>query len=328
MDLNALALFAKVVEAGSFSEAARRVKMPLASVSRRVAELEEGLGVRLLERSTRKLRLTSIGGQLIAQARCSIDIGQAVDSIVSDHQSAVRGLLRVSAPASVELLVSQLVATFQAAYPELRVHLAIGNKAGDDIDDDLDFRIGMPKDSVCVARKLLRYRHRLVASPEYLIKHTVPLTPPDLLKHPLLTFALDSTEEHAWRLNDSVTGIATTVAFNPSFTIDSFSGLAAGLLAGSGIGELPPALCDEHLKHGKLMEVLPRWHLDVAELVLLHRRDRHSPKAVQLFKDFALKRVLSMTHKPVDAGLPSVIRPALDFAPQPNRRTTAIASIA
>src|SRR6516225_12305628 len=100
-DFNALMIFAAVVKAKSFSEAARRLKMPLASVSRRVAELEGELGVRLLERSTRSLRLTEVGAEVLEHARHTVELNEAVDNIASNHLSNVSGELRLSAPPSV-----------------------------------------------------------------------------------------------------------------------------------------------------------------------------------------------------------------------------------
>src|SRR5580698_6500155 len=101
MDLNSLVIFAKVVEANSFSEAARRLKMPVSSVSRRIAELEKLLGVSLLERSTRGLRLTDIGAGVLDYARRGAELSEAVDSTVSDQLTEVSGLLRLSAPPSI-----------------------------------------------------------------------------------------------------------------------------------------------------------------------------------------------------------------------------------
>ena len=104
-DLNSLTIFAKVVEANSFSEAARRLNMPLSTVSRRIAELEAQLGVRLLERSTRRLRLTDVGSELLEHAQRSVELGETVGDIVSNRRSKVSGVLRLSAPPSISDLV-------------------------------------------------------------------------------------------------------------------------------------------------------------------------------------------------------------------------------
>jgi DNA-binding transcriptional LysR family regulator len=128
-----------VVEAKSFSEAARRLKMPLASVSRRVADLEDQLGVRLLERSTRSLRLTDIGTEVLEHAQRSLEVCEAVDNIVSNHQASVAGLLRLSAPPNVsESLLSPLVSAFQASYPGVRVQALITERHVDHIADGID----------------------------------------------------------------------------------------------------------------------------------------------------------------------------------------------
>jgi len=103
-DLNSLVVFAEVVEANSFSEAARRLKMPTSTVSRRIAELEDQLGVRLLERSTRRLRLTDVGSEVLEHAQRSAELCEAIDNIASNHLSRVSGTLRLSAPPGVELL--------------------------------------------------------------------------------------------------------------------------------------------------------------------------------------------------------------------------------
>ena len=116
IDLNSLAIFAKVVETKSFSEAARRLKLPISTVSRRVAELEDQLGVGLLERSTRNLRITDIGAEVFEHAQRSAEIGEAVGSIASNQWSTVSGVLRLSTPPSIsDTLLVPLVTAFQAA---------------------------------------------------------------------------------------------------------------------------------------------------------------------------------------------------------------------
>jgi DNA-binding transcriptional LysR family regulator len=149
-DLNALAVFAKVVEAGSFSEAARRLKMPVSTVSRRVTELEDQLVVRLIERSTRNLRLTELGAEVLEHAIRSAELSEAVESIVSNRLADVSGTLRLSSMPSVsDTLTTPLVTAFQASYPNVRVQILVTERMVDLIADgiDLAFRLGPLRDS-------------------------------------------------------------------------------------------------------------------------------------------------------------------------------------
>src|SRR5262249_27440694 len=132
MDLNALVIFAKVVEANGFSEAARRLKMPTSTVSRRVAELEHSLGVRLIERSTRGLRLTEVGSEVFEHARRSAELAMAVEDIASNHQSTIAGTLRIAAPLTIsDSLLAPLVGAFQASYPDVRVQIFVTERPVD-----------------------------------------------------------------------------------------------------------------------------------------------------------------------------------------------------
>jgi len=191
-DLNSLTIFAKVVEANSFSEAARRLKLPTSTVSRRVADLEDQLGVRLLVRSTRSLRLTDVGSEVLEHAQHSAELSEAVDNIASNHLSNVSGTLRLSAPPSIsDSLLSPMICAFQASYPDVRVQIFVTERFVDHIAEGIDmgFRVGMLKDSTLIARKILTYRHQLVASPAYLEKCKPPKTPQDLLGKRLLAFS-------------------------------------------------------------------------------------------------------------------------------------------
>src|SRR5437870_445407 len=163
-DLNALMVFAKVIEANSFSEAARRLKMPVSTVSRRISDLEDQLGVRLLERSTRRLRLTDVGSDILEHAQRSAEISESVGNIASNQMSDVSGLLRLSAPPSIsDSLLAPIIGAFQTSYPNVRVHAFVTDRFVDHIAEGIDlvFRFGRLKDSAMIARNLLTYRHLL-----------------------------------------------------------------------------------------------------------------------------------------------------------------------
>jgi DNA-binding transcriptional LysR family regulator len=288
-DLNSLVVFAKVVEANSFSEAARRLKMPISTVSRRIAEFEDQLGVRLLERSTRSLRLTELGAEVLEHAARVAEISEAVSSIVSNRLADVSGTLRLSAPPSIsDTLLTPLVTAFQASYPNVRIQILVTDRFVDHIAEgvDLVFRLGDLKDSSLVARRVLTYRHQLVASPAYLSGCEPPRKPQDLLRHRLLSFS-------HWKPDSSWTFIhknrkdKETLTFEPYIAMNDFAGLAPALLAGGGIGELPPVVQPELVREGRLVEVMPDWHFRTFHLSVVHLGNRHISKPCRLFKEFA-----------------------------------------
>ena len=290
-DLNALIIFAKVVEAKSFSEAARRLGMPISTVSRRVAELEDQLGVRLLDRSTRNLRLTDLGTEVLEQATRSVEINDAVESIVSNQLANVTGTLRLSAPPNIsDTLLTPLVTAFQASYPNVRVHILIAERFVDHIADGVDvvFRLGALKDSSLVARRILTYRHQLLASPDYLKGREAPEKPQDLLRHRLLSFSY-GRPEGSWTFVHVNGRDQETLTFQPHLTMNDFAGLTPALLAGGGIGDLPPVVQPDLVRDGRLVEVMPNWRFHTLDLSLVHLGNRHMPKALRVFKEFAVQ---------------------------------------
>ena len=284
-----LTVFAKVIEANGFSEAARRLHMPVSTVSRRVADLEHRLGVRLLERSTRSLRLTEIGSEVLEYAQRSAELSEAIDHIVSNHRATVAGTLRLSSPPSIsDCLLAPLVGAFQAAYPDVRVQVFVTDRIVDQIAEgvDLVFRVGDLKDSSLVARRILTYRHQLVASPVYLERCRPPKTPQDLLNHRLLAFSFWRPEAH-WTFLHAKKHDRETLTFQPYLSMNDYAGLAIGLLAGVGIGDLPPLIQPELLRSGQLVEVMPRWRFRPFHLSVVHLGNRYLPRPVRVFKEFA-----------------------------------------
>ena len=291
VDLNSLVIFAQVVEANSFSGAARLLNMPTSTVSRRISDLEGQLGVRLLDRSTRRLRLTDIGSAVFQQARRGVDLGEALDDLVSNHLSRVSGLLRLAAPPSLSRpLIAPLVSSFQALYPDVRVQVFVSDRFVDHGADgiDLAFRIGAVKESALISQKILTYRHQLLASPTYLESHAPPETPQDLLRHRLLSFA-STRPEQKWIFVNKRGKQKESVAFQSSLSMNDYTGLASSLLAGAGIGELPPLVQPELLQSGRLVELMPRWRFRIINLSVAHLGNRYLSQAVRVFKEFAAR---------------------------------------
>lgn len=288
-DLNALLVFAKVVEGGSFSEAARRLQLPVSTVSRRITDLEEQLGLRLLERSTRSLRLTPVGAEVYEHAQHGADLSEAVDAVVSNHHDTVSGTLRLAAPPSIsDSLLAPLIVGFQANYPEVRVQVFVTERPIDHISEavDLVFRVGPGGDVLLTAQTLLTYRHQLVASPAYLERHPAPTCPLDLQGHRLLAFSRWQVDP-LWSFAHERADGPQQLSIEPHLSMNDYLGLTAALLAGVGIGELPPIVQPDLLREGRLVEVMPAWKFEPFDLSILHLKTRYLTRPVRTFKDFA-----------------------------------------
>jgi DNA-binding transcriptional LysR family regulator len=263
-------------------------------VSRRIADLEKELGARLLERSTRKLRPTDLGAQVLALAHQSADIAQEVANIATDHTSGTAGVLRLSAPPSIsDSLLSPLICGFQTEFPKISVQIFITERVLDLIADgvDLMFRVATKLEgSNVVARRVLTYRHQLVASRGYLDRFGSPKTPDELLNHRLLAFSFWKPR-NTWRLFHTNGKDQRTLQFQPLLAINEYVGLATALVHGAGIGELPPIVQPELVRSGNLVEIMPRWRFRPFHLSMVHLSNRYIAKPVRLFKDFAVERI-------------------------------------
>ena len=294
IDRNAMALFVKVVENGSFSKAAQRESVPVSTVSRKISELEKALGVRLLERSTRRLRMTEIGQDYYERCRRGLEEFEAANLMVKDQQAEVAGRLRLSVPPSLsDVLVIPLIEAFQALYPNAIVNCLVTDRHINHIEDgiDISLRVGDLKDSSLVARRLLRYRSVLVASPGYLDRAGAPSHPNELPLHALVAFSRWEPTV-SWLLYNN--GETHKIIVEPRIAINDYAGVQSAVINGLGISEIPSILCGQRLQDGSLVEVIPEWQFAPATLSAIYPSNRNLSRLVRLFKDFCVDRIQAL----------------------------------
>lgn len=284
LDLNDIAMFVQVVRHGSFAEAARRLGLPPNTVSRRIQQLEAQLGTRLMQRSTRKLTLTSAGQAF--HERCA----GAVDGLVEAGQELITGshapsgLVRVAATADFfDFFPMEWVSDFLAANPLVRVDFVLSDAKADLIAEQIDvaFRGGAQPDSGYVGRKLLGPRtDGLVASPAYIAARGAPATLQDLAQHDCVTAAHPSGRA-TWRLAgpDGEEEVQVTGRFSGN----TAQALRRAAVAGLGIALLPPSMGRLDVAAGRLMPVLPRYQRTGQGLTVLYPSRKHLPLAVSAF---------------------------------------------
>lgn len=289
-DKNAMALYVRVVEAGSFSKAALREGMPVSTVSRRIADLENALGVRLLERSTRQLRMTEIGQGYFDSCRRGLMEFEAADALVTQRQAEISGRLRISIPPSMsDLVIVPLVSAFQLRHPKVAVHCLVTERYIDYIADgiDLSFRVEQPgaRDSSVIASTVAVHRPRLLASPSYLAGIEQVTQPQDLVPHVQIAFS--RWERPAvWTLGRD--GASVQVESEPRLLLNDYAGVLQGLLDGLGISELPGFLGKAALQQGLLVAVLPEWKFASVKMAAAFPSSRNLSPLVRAFKDFCV----------------------------------------
>jgi DNA-binding transcriptional LysR family regulator len=280
VDLNELLVFTRVVQAGSFTAAARLLGMPKSSVSKKVADLEARLGVRLLQRTTRKLGLTDAGRVYFGRcARVVADVEEA-DLAVTELQAAPRGLLRVAAPMSLTML-GAMVAAFLKGNADVQVEFVCSDRLVDLVEEGFDvaIRAGPLNDSTLVARRLGAIKRVLVASPSYLRRRGRPEAPGDLERHACITFGA-SAAPTAWALEygDKVKEVRVT----PRLAVNDFEMMLDAARAGVGVAWVLDFLAARDLREGRLVAVLPDWCSPETPVHAIYPTARHlSPKVVR-----------------------------------------------
>jgi len=292
-DLNDLYYFAQVVEHGGFAPAGRALGLPKSKLSRRIALMEERLGVRLIQRTTRHFSVTQIGQSFYAHCKAMLVEAEAAMEAIEVTRREPRGVVRLTCPVSLlDTLVAPMLADFMVEYPRVDVHLEATNRRVDVIVEGVDIalRVRPPplEDSELVMRMLAELSQLLVASPGLLEQHGRPQGPAELSRYPSLDLGMPQNE-HAWKLFGPE-GAQATIYHRPRFITRGMLALRAAAVAGVGVVQLPTLMLTEQLARGELVPVIPDWQPrhELAHAVFASRRGLLP--SVRALLDFLAKR--------------------------------------
>ncbi|MGJ8680399.1 LysR family transcriptional regulator [Paraglaciecola sp.] len=287
MNLNSLNLFVKVVQKGSFTAAAQETNVPVATVSRRISELEKSLNLRLLERSTRKLRMTDSGVLLFEYASRGIDEFEAGKLALEHRETEVSGVLRLSAPPHFEPWWD-LLRDFQTRYKNVEVEVFVSERKISFIEDGVDvaLRVGEVDNLSAIAREVHQYRHKLVASAVYIEKFGSPKTPSDLINFPCVSWYKKQNNIN-WVLGNNKVSLKTNTRANDYLHMRNIA------LNHKAITELPPFLAKHWLDNGQLIEVLPDFPMPLYRINLVYPSRKQISKISKVYIDFCVKNAVN-----------------------------------
>jgi DNA-binding transcriptional LysR family regulator len=289
MGFDAIAIFVKVVQAGSFSGAARLLGMPKTTVSAKVAALEKRLGVTLIRRTTRKLYVTEAGEiyfRHCADALRQVELGETA---LQSANSRPTGLLRVTAPVDIgHALLPRIARAYLEKYPDTQIELIISNRIADLVGEgiDLAIRAGSLKDSSLLARRFMDLRAGLWSSPAYLAANRMPAHPRDLAKCRMVAHQ----NMKSLHLSNGKTDMR--IPFAGRITADDMEAIRELLIQGEGIGWLPDFLVTDALATGALVPVLPKWKSKSSGgIYFVYAGQKYAPPKVQAFIEIALETI-------------------------------------
>ena len=286
-DFEGLAMFAKVAEHGSFAAAARATGVSVATVSRGVARLEDRLGARLFNRTSRQLSLTEFGRTISEKAGEIYRQAEEAESSAREMSVQPRGLVRLAVPMSYGLRwVAPLLPGFFRAYPEVSIDLHLSDASVDLVADGFDaaLRIAALPDSSLVARRLCAVTQFVVASPEYLTREGRPTHPRDLADRPCLSYAYRARSA-VWRFTNDA-GEEEPVMPTGPLRVTNADALLPALLDGLAIAELPEFIAGEYLADGRLEAILTDWSLTKGGLYFVTPSARARPAKVAALSDY------------------------------------------
>lgn len=289
-DWNEVAVFERVVRHGGFTPAAKALGLQKSTVSRMVARLEERLGVRLLERTSRQVLVTAAGRAYVERCAEGLRLLEAAEGDVEPADEPVGTVRLTAVPDFAQRFLAPLVGQFSRAFPRVQVELVLTTRVVDLLEErvDLAVRSGPLPDSSLKARRVGTAHRRLVASPSYLETHGRPRTVADLSRHACLGYR--STDGVAsWRLFTRAG--PKTVRVTARLSADDFEVLHGWAREGLGVAMLPGFVCDASIAAGALVPVLQRAIDDEVPLFLVHPAGRHLPARVRVLRDFLVERL-------------------------------------
>jgi DNA-binding transcriptional LysR family regulator len=322
---NDLLLFARIVEAGSFSRAAERVQLPKSTVSRRIALLEQTLGERLLQRTTRKLVVTEFGASLLEHARKVLEEVEAAGALAQHRQQEPSGRLRISVPGDfANVGMHEVIARFIALYPAVSLEMDLSPRRVDLIAENFDIAIRMgdlPDDASLNARPINLDYFGLYASPAYLARHGLPEHPDDLLEHDLLCLLSRYGGATPWVLTRGKVRWERQVAGR--LHANSPELLARIAARGAGIAASSQTFAAPYLQTGELVRVLPEWELPSLSGWAVFPGRRLMPAKTRAFLDLLEQTCVEKGHRGpgrVSEDDSPSSRPGARDAPAPTRR--------
>lgn len=298
-NLNDLMYFAQVVEHGGFSAAERVLGVSKSRLSRRVAELEASLGVRLLQRSTRKLSLTEAGERFFRHCQVMLSEAQAAMNAVQELRSSPRGTVRVSVPVTIsQTIVSNILSEFLLRYPEVRVSIRVTNRVVDLYEDSVDVALRVrsdpPENANIVVRPLWRTQQMLVGAPSLLSQHSPPVTPSDLERFQTLDTP-SGDGRHVFHLI-APDGRRHQHEHEPRLVTADLWTIREAALDGIGIAALPEMIYGAALRAGQLSPVMPGWTLPMPQLFAVFVSRQGMVPAVRAFVDFLVEKLDPSKH--------------------------------
>jgi DNA-binding transcriptional LysR family regulator len=284
--------FVKVVELASFSKAAQALGMTKSAVSKQVQALEDSLKVRLLNRTTRTVRLTDEGELLYQQARQIVDAANEAQRQVKNLNEQPSGSLKINAPQSFGILhLAPALAEFAKLYPEIQLEVDFTDKFINILEEGVDvtLRIASLTDSSLIARKIARCQVVFVAAPEYLKRFGTPKHPDELINHRFLEYSyIDRPKEVRWRNKDGTLGVIT---INSALRANNAFMLMEALRSGVAMGVFPTFIISDAIKAGEVVQVLHDFTVEPERnIYALFPHNRHMSAKVRLFIDFISER--------------------------------------